>query len=90
MYANAEQTLKVRTNKRVRQALARRDIFVEEFDFLTGELSATEQGYASTFLNVALTCFYARLHQEGVLFLCNRHWQCLTHFTLVTEFSTGP
>ena len=46
MYANAEQTLKVRTNKRVRQALARRDIFVEEFDFLTGELSATEQGYA--------------------------------------------
>ena len=46
MYAKAEQTLKVRTNKRVRQALARRDIFVEEFDFLTGELSATEQGYA--------------------------------------------
>ena len=46
MYAKAQQTLKVRTNKRVRQALARRDIFVEEFDFLTGELSATDKGYA--------------------------------------------
>ena len=57
MYATAEQTLKVRTNKRVRQALARRDIFVNEFDFLTGELSATEQGYALYLPDCGLNVF---------------------------------
>ena len=89
MYANAEQTLKVRTNKRVRQALARRDIFVEEFDFLTGELSATEQGYALYLPKCGLNVFL-RKATSGRCSLCNRHWQCLTHFTLVPEFSTGP
>ena len=58
MFCEQQRTLSVRTNSRVRQALARRDIYVEEFDYLTGELTTNQNWFVlylpDCYLNVFL------------------------------------
>ena len=44
-YNNTVQTLSVRTNSRVRQALARRGVYLEEFDEMKGVLKRSRDGY---------------------------------------------
>ena len=57
---NKETSITVRTNSRVRQALARREIYVDEFAVLKGTLERDSKGYRLYLPNCDLTVFLRR------------------------------
>jgi hypothetical protein len=62
------KTITVRINKRVRQALGRRGIYVNEYDELTGELSKDPDGFRLYLPDCDLNVFLRRSHSEGISF----------------------
>ncbi len=60
MFLNKETSITVRTNSRVRQALARREIYVDEFAELKGTLERDSKGYRLYLPNCDLTVFLRR------------------------------
>jgi hypothetical protein len=58
------RTISIRTNSRVRQAFARRDIYLGDFDSLKGELTTNQEGATLFLADINLNVYLRRIKSK--------------------------
>ena len=63
------KTVSLKTIRRVRQALARRDVFVEEYCTLNGIITRSETGYTLFLPKIGLNVFLRPLRSKSAMYV---------------------
>ena len=64
-----QKTVTLKTIRRVRQALARRDVFVEEYCTLNGIITRSETGYTLFLPKIGLNVFLRPLRSKSAMYV---------------------